>query len=82
MPRQARLDDPGTLYHVIVRGMEKRRIIDDKVDRDNFVSHMGQVVQGLFSEKVLKTSTIESGPSPGETSDGGFLQGLLAGSFL
>ena len=37
MPRQARLDAPGTLHHVIVRGIEKRRIVDDKVDRDNFV---------------------------------------------
>jgi hypothetical protein len=36
MPRQARLDAPGTLHHVIVRGIEKRRIVDDKVDRDNF----------------------------------------------
>jgi len=25
MPRQARLDAPGTLHHVIVRGIEKRR---------------------------------------------------------
>ncbi len=37
MPRQAKLDAPGTLHHVIVRGIEKRRIVDDKVDRDNFV---------------------------------------------
>lgn len=43
MPRQARLDAPGTLHHVIVRGIEKRRIVDDKADRDNFVSRMGQI---------------------------------------
>ena len=34
MPRQARLDTPGTLHHVIVRGIEKRRIVDDRWDRD------------------------------------------------
>jgi len=28
MPRQARLDAPGTLHHVIVREIEKRRIED------------------------------------------------------
>ena len=28
MPRQARLDAPGTLHHVIVRGIEKRWIVD------------------------------------------------------
>ena len=27
MPRQARLDAPGTLHHVIVRGIERRRIV-------------------------------------------------------
>ena len=28
MPRQARVDSPGTLHHVIVRGINKRRIVD------------------------------------------------------
>lgn len=27
---QARLDAPGTLHHVIVRGVEKRGIVDDR----------------------------------------------------
>jgi len=36
MPRQARLDSPGTLHHVIIRGIEKRRIVDDETDRINF----------------------------------------------
>ena len=43
MPRQARLDAPGTLHHVIVRGIEKRELVDDRTDRDNFVSKMGQI---------------------------------------
>ena len=43
MPRQARLDAPGTLHHVIIRGIEKRRIADDRTDRDNFVSRLGQI---------------------------------------
>ena len=30
MPRLARLEAPGTLHHVIVRGIEKRRIVDDR----------------------------------------------------
>jgi hypothetical protein len=34
MPMQARLDAPGTLHHVIVRGIEKRRIVDYLADRD------------------------------------------------
>jgi hypothetical protein len=31
MPRQARLDSPGTLHHVMIRGIEKKRIVG--VDR-------------------------------------------------
>jgi len=42
MPRRARLDAPGTLHHVIVRGIAKRRIVDDRKDRFNFVSRLGQ----------------------------------------
>ena len=43
MPRRARLDAPGTLHHVIIRGIEKRRIVDDRKDRENFVSRMGEI---------------------------------------
>lgn len=43
MPRQARLDAPGTLHHIIIRGIERRRIVDDKNDRDNFIERFGRV---------------------------------------
>lgn len=45
MPRQARLDAPGTLHHVIVRGIEKRRIVDDVADRKNFVTRLGELAE-------------------------------------
>ena len=43
MPRKARLDAPGTLHHVIIRGIERRRIVDNKTDRQDFVSRMGEI---------------------------------------
>ena len=43
MPRQARLDAPGTLHHVIVRGIEQRKIVDDDHDRKDFVSRLGKI---------------------------------------
>ena len=43
MARQARLDAPGTLHHIIVRGIEQRKIVDDNHDRKDFVSRMGKI---------------------------------------
>jgi REP element-mobilizing transposase RayT len=43
MPRQARLDFPGTLHHVIVRGIEKKKIVSDDRDRKSFISRLGKV---------------------------------------
>ena len=43
MPRQARLDAPGTFHHVIARGIEKRQIVDDDNDRRSFVDRMGSL---------------------------------------
>lgn len=43
MPRQARLDAPGTLHHVIVRGIEKKAIVTGDTDRKDFVSRMGDL---------------------------------------
>jgi len=45
MPRQARLDTPGTLHHVIVRGIEKKNIFDDKYDRANMVARMEELAK-------------------------------------
>jgi putative transposase len=45
MPRQARLDSPGSLHHVIIRGIEKKKIVDDKYDRSDFVERMGDLAQ-------------------------------------
>jgi hypothetical protein len=33
MPRQARLDGPGRLHDVMIRGIEKRHIVDDSMLR-------------------------------------------------
>lgn len=43
MPRGPRLDAPGTLHHVIVRGIEKRKIVDHDTDREDFVSRLGSI---------------------------------------
>jgi len=45
MPRQARLDSPGTLHHVMIRGIEGGRIFYNNEDRGNFLGRVGQVVE-------------------------------------
>jgi putative transposase len=44
MPRQARLDFPGTLHHVICRGIEKQDIVSDDYDRTNFIERLGNLI--------------------------------------
>ena len=43
LPRQARLDAPGTPHHEIVRDMEKQRIVQHGKDRQDFVFRMGEL---------------------------------------
>jgi len=43
MPRGARLDAPGTLHHVILRGIDRRNIVDDQTDREDFVSRLNKL---------------------------------------
>jgi len=44
MPRKARIDAPGALHHIIVRGIERRKIFYDDFDRDNFLERLGSVL--------------------------------------
>ncbi|MBU0699098.1 MAG: transposase, partial [Proteobacteria bacterium] len=44
MPRKARIDAAGALHHIIVRGIERRKIFYDDADRDAFVKRLGQVL--------------------------------------
>lgn len=41
MPRLARLDAPGVVHHVIIRGIERRKIFLDDEDRDDYLDRVG-----------------------------------------
>ena len=45
MPRQARLDAPNALHHVMVRGLERRAIFRDDVDRADFVARLAALAE-------------------------------------
>jgi hypothetical protein len=40
MPRQARLDAPGTLHHVMIRRIEGKGIFRDTQGREDFVTRL------------------------------------------
>ena len=44
MPRQARLDVPGALHHIMVRGIDKCSIFRDDQDKTRFLERLGQTV--------------------------------------
>ena len=58
MPRQSRIDAPGALHHIIIRGIERRVIFRDDEDRDNedresFLDRLGGIiVMGIFFRTV------------------------------
>ncbi|MCM2358420.1 MAG: transposase, partial [Geobacteraceae bacterium] len=50
MPRKSRLDAPGVLQHVIVRGIEKRKIFLDDTDRHFFAKRLKDLLSATETE--------------------------------
>ena len=44
MPRKARIDAPGALHHIIVRGIERRKIFKDDADFKSFIERLGDIL--------------------------------------
>lgn len=44
MPRSARLDTPGVLHHIMIRGMERCKIFLDDNDREDFLSRLEKLL--------------------------------------
>jgi len=44
MPRIARIDTPGLLHHVMIRGIERRKIFNDDKDRENFIERLSTLL--------------------------------------
>ncbi len=45
MPRGTRLDAPGCLHHVVVRGIERRAIFLDDDDRKDLLDRLAALVE-------------------------------------
>jgi putative transposase len=44
MSRKARIDAPGALHHIIIRGIERNPIFKDSQDYSNFLSRFGNIL--------------------------------------
>ncbi|MBW2206665.1 MAG: transposase [Deltaproteobacteria bacterium] len=44
MPRQARLDAPGVLHHIMIRGIEGRKIFRINEDRNDFIERLERLL--------------------------------------
>ncbi len=44
MPRKARIDAPGALHHIIIRGIERKDIFKDSKDYSNFLTRLSDVL--------------------------------------
>jgi hypothetical protein len=44
MPRKTRIDAPGAVQHIIIRGIERKAIFRDTADKDTFVERFGKIV--------------------------------------
>ena len=51
MPRKARIDAPGALHHVIIRGIERRKIFRSDLDRMNFLSRLSKLAPETETER-------------------------------
>ena len=45
MPRQSRIDAPGALHHIMVRGIERGKIFKDDEDRYDFIDNLGTILE-------------------------------------
>ena len=40
MPRRARIDTPGALHHIVIRGIEGKAVFKDDTDREDFIERL------------------------------------------
>ena len=49
MPRKARIDAPGALHYVLLKGIEGKEVFQDDADRDNFLDRLARLLRETSS---------------------------------
>jgi putative transposase len=50
MPRQSRIELPGSLHHIMGRGIDGQNLFYDKKDYDNFLKRLGKLISGSSND--------------------------------
>jgi putative transposase len=82
MPRGARLDAPGSLHHVMIRGIEKGVIFTDEADRTAWMQRMGKLAKDsgtVIYAYALMTNHIHILLKSGDSGLSSFMRRLLSG---
>jgi len=82
MPRGARLDSPGTLHHVIIRGIDRGAIFQDDKDRAEFVRRLKELAKAsgtTFYAFAMMTNHVHLMLKSGKTGLSTFMRRLLSG---
>ena len=70
MPRQSRIDAPGALHHVMIRGIDRTVIFRNDEDRESFLDRLGGILMGsstpcyawsLLSASIRKYGVVSEG---------------------
>jgi hypothetical protein len=70
MPRKARIDASGALHHLIIRGIERRKIFRFGYDRTNFFKTVGGVDSGNKHRLFRMGAPGQSRPFVGDDGSG------------
>ena len=83
MPRKARIDTPGALHYIIVRGIERRRIFYDDLDRENLECQYELKSKGYGFDWLVGRVALLMNLEPGDiVSAGKYPQRVKARSLL
>jgi hypothetical protein len=56
MPRRARIDAHGVLHYIVLRGVERKAILKDDMDREDFVERLSRLLQEMDAFAIRSVS--------------------------
>ena len=59
MPRKARLDAPGVMRHVIIRGIDQRKIFRDDWDREDLLQRLSNLMPATQTPPAILARRFE-----------------------